>query len=125
MRYLKEIDKIIAEEIFKWTNVKFKTGGNIYFGEPDDDYNKDYPSNKHSIRVPLWSSYGSTALELVERMRFLGWCIKMKASNSGNYRVNFYDLDYPGFGSNAPTLELAICEAAIRTIRENQGEIVI
>ena len=119
----KELDALVAEVVMGWKNIRFLPGGNTPMGEPDDDYNRDYPNNRHST----WILDYSTNLEIA-------WCVveKLKERNEiravtiNNYRntddfncywVSFqtYDEDDISDGSGYASKSLAhsICVAAL------------
>lgn len=56
MKKNRELDASVARNIFGWTNVRCNEGGNVPYGEPNDDYNQDNPTNRHREEVPLFSS---------------------------------------------------------------------
>lgn len=120
-----EMDKEIAEKVFGWTDVELTVGGNVLYGCPDDDYNRDYPTNKYAMRVPDYSDDIAAAFSVVERMRELKCCFSLVFNCEIGWYAMFYTCEktegtymVPTKGETTPAV--AICKAALLSIKDNQ-----
>lgn len=85
-----DLNRFIAEKVMGWTDVKFNPGGNMLTGQPDDDYNRDYQTNKHRTYVPKYSTDITHAFEVVERMRDLRYTLNCSWPHDGRCLVKFH-----------------------------------
>ena len=76
-----DLDRFIAEKVMGWTDIGCFPSGNVLYGCPPDDYNLDFPTNKHKMHVPKYSHNISSAFEVVERMRELGFRVRLETDD--------------------------------------------
>lgn len=106
----REIDALIAEHVMGWTDIGFFTGGNEPKGCPNDDYNEDYPNNKHWEWVLNYSTDIAAAWEVVKKL--VGECDSIEMSKvCGSSHFHCYINNGEGVDKSAP---MAICKAALK-----------
>ena len=118
----RELDALVAEKVTGWKKITCLTGGNQPHGEPDDDYNRDWPMNPHREPIPEYSTDLAAAWGVVGR---IGGEFYLRRTASGHYEAIFYPT--PG-GVNryctAETTPRAICLAALRAVGVEVSAIV-
>lgn len=117
-----KLDAVVAEKVMGWKNVGCLPGGNIPFGEPNDDYNHDYPTNPHREEVPHCSSDLMAAGWVIDEMRKKGYDFMMGTCAHGTTGMN--DSVWAMFGKRGEegepvggtTFPHAICQAALKVV---------
>lgn len=145
----RELDALVAEKVMGWTAVFRLAGGNIPYGFPDDDYNRDvdehrkhgtcgFPTDYHREPIPEYSTDISAAWEVVEHFRQRQWTVKLVGHewyDGGRWECTLLDaldtersraLDTQRHnadkqGWDEPSAPLAICRAALKAIEEVRG----
>ena len=111
----REIDSLIAEKVME-LKVFFHLNGNVPKVYPDDDYNKDFPDNKHFIECPHYSTNIQDSWLVVEKMKEKGCFIAIQNEPPGEKKENWLVVfesrcEYKDINISLP---MAICKAALK-----------
>lgn len=129
----REMDALVAEKVMGWRDIRCHQGGNLPFGVPDDDFNRDvdehkkhgncgFPMEYHREPIPMFSNDISAAWEVVEKLLDKNLHLILRDQAENGYSADFYlAQDWPNppckfiaeyvRGDTAP---LAICRAALK-----------
>ena len=114
----------LARKLMGWTNVGYHQGGNVLFGYPDDDYNRDYPTNKHREQVPDFANSIAQCFEyVIPAMRDRGYYCELRSPFTMDANEYYCFFDIQGRDDSVqrwkfydPNPATAICEAARKAL---------
>ena len=122
----RELDALVAEKVMGWREVRCNVGGNIPYGEPDDDWNRDARADPahgftgiprvHREEVPDYSTSIAEAWLVVEKLSGQFAVNLSCTSQPVRWLCEFSRSENVWFNAHGRTPAEAICLAALKAI---------